>query len=130
MWGHPRWASSKGNMIRLHLPSSWTCSLVQYCNIVIRIAIHYVVAGFSLSFLHCRFRTPETPLFFFCILPHAFLIRLALRLAYFCGTEQKVRLLENVTTGEIGEITEFALSDDWLVKKVITQPSDSCLSLL
>lgn len=47
------------------------------------------------------------------------------RLAYFFGTMQKVRILENVTTGEIGKITELVHKHGWNVKKVVTNPSDS-----
>lgn len=48
-----------------------------------------------------------------------------LRLAYFFGTSPKVRVLENVSTGEIGGLTEQALRDEYHIRKVITNPSET-----
>ena len=46
-----------------------------------------------------------------------------LRLAYFHGTQSKIRILENVQTGEIGRLTEAVHEEDWHVRKILTVPS-------
>ena len=47
------------------------------------------------------------------------------RLTYLIGTFAKVRILENVQTGEIGMLTEQTLGSDWHVRKITTNPSAS-----
>lgn len=45
------------------------------------------------------------------------------RLVYLHGTSSKIRLLENVATGEVAGVTEENLGSDWHVHKVVTEPS-------
>ncbi|CAL1131593.1 unnamed protein product [Cladocopium goreaui] len=49
----------------------------------------------------------------------------AAQLAYFHGTQSKIRILENVQTGEIGSLTEAVHEEDWHVRKILTVPSDT-----
>ena len=49
-----------------------------------------------------------------------------LRLAYFFSTDSKVRILENVSTGEIGAMTKEIHKEDWHVRSVMTNPADAC----
>ena len=58
-----------------------------------------------------------------CGPPFQFVICLQARLAYFLGQKSKIRILENVSTGEIGELTDFILASEWDVHKLITHPS-------
>lgn len=46
------------------------------------------------------------------------------RLAYFYGTSSAVRILENVSTGQIGSLTDSVLEDGWEVFKILTTPAD------
>lgn len=48
-----------------------------------------------------------------------------LRLAYFYGAFSKIRVLENVTTGEIGDLTESVLAECWEYRKIVTMPRDT-----
>lgn len=48
------------------------------------------------------------------------------RLAFLYSTHPAIRILENVTTGEIAGITESILEEqEYSWRKVVTQPSDS-----
>lgn len=48
------------------------------------------------------------------------------RLVYFNGTDAKVRLLENVCTGQIGTITENQMGIEHHVRSIVVQPSVAC----
>lgn len=53
-----------------------------------------------------------------------FIAHMKPRLAYFFGTSAKVRVLENVTTGEICDLTEHAMKDGYHVRKVETNRAE------
>ena len=54
---------------------------------------------------------------------------LQLRLCYFYATEPKLRLLENVTTGQIKAMTDRALADDYHTRYVVTNPAETQTSI-
>lgn len=60
-------------------------------------------------------------------LPHLLAL---LRLVYLYSTQPIVRILENVTTGEIGDITEEILSEEYMWRKIVTEPQEPCMDVL
>lgn len=53
------------------------------------------------------------------------ILLLPVRLCYFYSTMPKVRICENVTTGEIGKITENVLGEEYDMRFVETRPSET-----